>query len=215
MPLNFPTLDISLALWFYEEFIATPHRQKRHLRRVYGFSGGRPSSSEDWELFAAILLKSSKNAETRYGHDLAAAEVKSARVGSSFEYQYHLNTGVAKLDAERTIDHVFVSYDDHSVTVRLIPGQTLQLIPGQTLQPIFESWREGLLSNYDATNPNRRQRFRKNIPYGVVMREGQILLRLEDGQLTQPALPTPQEQAQARARGEALLVSRAPDPASE
>ncbi|GAA4006422.1 hypothetical protein GCM10022631_17320 [Deinococcus rubellus] len=153
------------------------------------------------------MLKSSKNTETKYGHDLAAAEVKSARVGSSFEYQYHLNTGVAKLDAEHTIAHVFVSYDDNTVTVRLVSGAALK--------PLFESWREGLLSNYDANNLNRRQRFRKNIPYGVVVREGQILLCLEDGQLTQPVPPTVQEQAQARARGEALLVPQGLDPASE
>lgn len=200
-------LDFPLALWFYEEFIARPHQQKRAIRQAYGFSEGRPGSSEDWELFAAILLKSSKNTKTRYGHDLAAAEVKSARVGSSFEYQYHLNTGVAKLDAEHTIDHVFVSYDDHSVTVRLVSGAALKAL--------FESWRESLLSNYDASNLNRRQRFRKNIPYGMVVREGQILLRIEDGQLTQPAPPTMQEQAQARVRGEALTVPQVPDPASE
>ena len=198
-------LDIPLALWFYEEFIARPHQQKRAIRQAYGFSEGRPGSSEDWELFAAILLKSSKNAETKYGHDLVAAEVKSARVGSSFEYQYHLNTGVAKLDAEHTIDHVFVSYDESSVTVRLISGQILQ--------PIFESWREGLLSNYDASNPSRRQRFRKNIPHGVVIREGQILLRLEGDQLTQPLPPTPLEREQAWVRGAALLGLPAPDPA--
>lgn len=148
-----------------------------------------------------------KPAETKYGHDLAAAEVKSARVGSSFEYQYHLKTGVAKLDAEHTIDHVFVSYDDNSITVRLVSGAALK--------PISESWREGLMSNYDANNPNRRQRFRKNISHGTVMREGQILLRLEDGQLTQPAPPTLQELAQARARGEALLEPESLDPASE
>ncbi len=164
-------LDFPLALWFYDEFILKPHQQKRAVRQVYGFTEGRPGSSEDWELFAAILLRSAKNAETRYGHDLAAAEVKSARVGSSFEYQYHLNTGVAKLDAEYTISHVFVSYDESSVTVRLISGQILQ--------PIFESWREGLLSNYDASNPSRRQRFRKNIPYGVVIREGQFYCALK------------------------------------
>ncbi|WP_420594470.1 hypothetical protein [Deinococcus sp.] len=207
MPPDSPDLDIPLALWFYEEFIDRPHQQKRAIRQAYGFSEGRPGSSEDWELFAAILLKSSKNTETRYGHDLAAAEVKSARAGSSFEYQYHLNTGVAKLDAEHTVDHVFVSYEGGSVTVRLVSGEALR--------PIFESWREALLSNYEASNPNRRQRFRKNIPYGVVVREGQVLLSLENGQLIQPQAPTPQEQAQARARGEALLGPPAPDPASE
>lgn len=203
-----PALDLPLALWFYTTFIQQPYVQKRHLRRHFGFGGGRPGSSEDWELFAAILLRTGRNAASRYGHDLAAAEVKSARVGSSFEYQYHLNTGVAKLDAEHTIDHVFVSYDDSGVIVRLLAGAALR--------PIFESWRAPLLSNYDAGNPSRRQRFRKNIPYGMVAREGCVLLHLQDGQLIQPLPPTPLEQAEARARGEALLPRLpAPDPASE
>lgn len=103
-------LELPLALWFYDEFIRKPYEQKRHLRQQFGFNEGRPGSSEDWELFAAILLRSGKNAGSKYGHDLLSTEVKSARIGSSFEYQYHLNTGLAKLDAEPTIDHLFVSY---------------------------------------------------------------------------------------------------------
>lgn len=202
-------LDLPLALWFYEEFIRKPHEEKRVLRQHFGFAGGRPGSSEDWELFAAILLKSGRNAASRYGHDLTGAEVKSARVGSSFEYQYHLNTGLAKLDAEHSIEHVFVSYDEDSLTVRVVSGVALQAL--------FQAWREPLLKNYDAADSNRRQRFRKSIPYGVVAREGQVLLRLQKGQVVGPAPPTPEARAEAQARGQALLAtvaSEEPDPAS-
>lgn len=192
-------LDLPLALWFYEEFIRHPHEQKRVLRRHFGFTAGRPGSSEDWELFTAILLKSGRNAGSRYGHDLAGAEVKSARVGSSFEYQYHLNTGVAKLDAEHTIDHVFVSYDDEGVVVRLVPGEMLK--------DTFASWRDPLLANYDALNPSRRQRFRKTVPYGTVLRLGRVLLQIQAGVLIEPDAPTLQEQTEARSRGLALLRS--------
>lgn len=189
--------DLPLALWFYEEFIYKVHEQKKALRQHFGFSEGRLGSSEDWELFAAILLKSGRNPQSRYGHDLAGAEVKSAGLGSSFEYQYHLNTGIAKLDAEHTIDHIFVSYTDSSMIVRLVVGTALQ--------PIFASWRAPLLANYDAANPSRRQRFRKNIPYGVVVREGRVLLHVQNGVLVEPNAPTPQEQVEARERGLALL----------
>ena len=198
-------LDLPLALWFYEQFIRQLHEQKRHLRQHFGFAAGRPGTSDDWELFAAILLRSGRNTASKYGHDLTAAEVKSARVGSSFEYQYHLNTGVAKLNAEHTVDHVFVSYDDDGVTVRLVPGAALQ--------PLFESWRAPLLSNYDSANPNRRQRFRKNVPYGLAVREGSVLVQIVEGRLTVPAEPTPQEREQARLRGQALLAPPALPPA--
>lgn len=201
-------LDLPLALWFYNEYIRKPYEQKRPLRRQFGFSEGRPGTSDDWELFAAILLRSGRNAGSRYGHDLAEAEVKSARVGSAFEYQYHLNTGTAKLDAEHTIDHIFVSYDDGGVTVRRVHGEVLR--------EIFESWREPLLNNYDATNPARRQRFRRNITYGTVVRQGTVLLQIQDGVLLTPTAPTPQALAKAQARGEALVAGLlAPDLTTE
>lgn len=154
-------------------------------------------------------MRSGRNTASLYGHDLAEAEVKSARVGSSFEYQYHLNTGLAKLDAEHTIDHVFISYDDDGVILRRVKGEALK--------DVFASWRAPLLANYEPDNPARRQRFRRNVTYARVVREGEILLHIRNGELVTPDAPTPQEQAEAQARGEALIRdgSPIPGPASE
>ena len=84
-------LEVEGAMRFYLEYILGPVQDKEDVRREYGFSGGALVSPNDWELFAAILIRQRKSME-RYGHDLAGAEVKSAKLGGGFEYQYHLKT---------------------------------------------------------------------------------------------------------------------------
>ena len=53
-----------------------------------------------WELFGSILT--GKKGTAGYGADLDGIEIKSAIAGSSFEYQYHLHTGLAKLKEDQT-----------------------------------------------------------------------------------------------------------------
>ena len=48
--------------------------------------------SSDWEVFASMLVKD-LGRKFGAGIDLANYEVKSAKQGASYEYQYHKNTG--------------------------------------------------------------------------------------------------------------------------
>lgn len=127
----------------------------------------------DWELFGSILT--GEKGSDGYGADLENYEVKSAGEGGSFEYQYHLNAGLQKLDEDMEVDHIFISYtrDYQNVTVRLVKGEDLN--------DTFESWRAGLIKNYSGENP--RQRYRKSISLGKVKRLGTKVIEIKDGEL--------------------------------
>ncbi|MGY0617128.1 hypothetical protein [Vibrio parahaemolyticus] len=131
-----------------------------------------------WELFAAILTGQKGTGNT--GADLQGWEVKSATMDSSFEYQYHLNTGLEKLEEDCTVNHLFCSYSkDYSrVSVMVMKGEDLA-------ESHFHQWKDGYDKNYDRNvdSSNRRQRYRKSISYGHVRNNGEPILTIEDGQL--------------------------------
>ena len=110
-----------------------------------------------------------------YGSDLIEHEVKSAAIGSSFEYQYHLNAGLKQLREDKVVQHIFISYstDYQDVLVRMIPGYELA--------EIFSSWEPLLEENYRGLF--RRQRFRRSIAYGMVVTKGLIVMEIRSGKL--------------------------------
>lgn len=101
-------LNIQAAYNFSTRFILNYSREKGEIYRRYGFTLQRSLSSKDWEVFAAILL----NDRARPGHrtDLMNHEVKSAIMGNSFEYQYHKSHGIDKLEADKSVDHIFIAH---------------------------------------------------------------------------------------------------------
>ncbi len=140
-----------------------------------------------WELFGSILT--GKKGTGGYGADLDGVEIKSASEGSSFEYQYHLNTGLSKLEEDQKVDHFFCSYcpDYHSFKVYFVKGRALA--------PYFKKWIPEYLKNYrKAEDPEaalqgqRRQRFRKSISNGYVVQEGVLVMEVKDGKLVRPLL---------------------------
>jgi hypothetical protein len=132
-----------------------------------------------WELFGALLTERSGMGLT--GADLIGWEVKSAKIGSSFEYQYHLNTGAGKLKEDCEVNHIFCNYSEtyKDVEVRVMRGKVLA-------QKYFKSWEPDYLKNYDTSVPDsqRRQRFRKSISFGYVESNGELVLKIKDGMIT-------------------------------
>lgn len=132
-----------------------------------------------WELFGALLTERSGSGLT--GADLLGWEVKSAKVGGSFEYQYHLNTGAAKLKEDYEVNHLFCTYSEtyKDIVVRVMRGKDLA-------EKYFRSWEPDYLKNYDISVPDsqRRQRFRKNISFSYVEANGELVLKIEDGVIT-------------------------------
>ncbi len=159
------------AFEFYKKFIFNKGHQELLTQHRLHVAGSVPSG--DWELFGAILT--GDDGKGGYGSDLNSHEIKSSVDKSSFEYQYHLHGGRTKLQEDMKVDHVFISYsaDYGDIEVRLVRGANLK--------NIFSSWLPGLIKNYEG--PNRRQRYRKSIPYGIVKKLGQLLLKTQNGEL--------------------------------
>ncbi|MUM95584.1 hypothetical protein GNY98_23435 [Escherichia coli] len=164
---------IDNAFCFYKKHIFDIEKinlLESHNLRV---SGSVPSVM--WELFASILTNN--NGKDGYGADLHGWEVKSSIYGSSYEYQYHLNTGLEKLHDDCNVNHLFCSYssDYKNVIVKAISGKVLS-------RDYFHKWIPEYQDNYkkDAPKNERRQRFRKSIPFGVIQKNGTTILEIKD-----------------------------------
>lgn len=165
--------NLEEAFEFYRKFIYNVEHQA--ILAKHGFHVAGSIAPINWEVFAAILT--GDNGKAGYGSDLTQHEVKSSVEKSSFEYQYHLNGGRVKLQDDMKVNHIFVSYssDYKDIEVRLVEGEKLR--------HFFESWMPGLIENYEG--PNRKQRYRKSIPYGYVKNHGILILKAENGYLVQ------------------------------
>jgi len=166
-------LDVDRAYNFYKLYLLDWTRGKKALYEEYGFKVEGSVLSRDWELFAAILLKD--RAKAGDGTDLEKHEVKSAIYGNSFEYQYHRNHGVDKLEEDKRVNHVFISYSSNYANVEV------RLVDSSLLAPIFDSWLIGLITNYGGEIP--RQRYRRSISFGMVKRSGILLLQIQAEEL--------------------------------
>ena len=165
-------LDIEKALIFFHAYMYGPLRGKVRLYEARGVSP-RVAMSEDWELFASILFRD-RGVPTPGGLDLQGYEVKSAIHGSSFEYQYHRNSWREKLDADRTAGHIFISHRDW---LRLVE---VRYCEGSALREFFDAW--------EAERPysdERRQRYRKQVPFGWVRDNAALVLSIEDGEVAE------------------------------
>jgi hypothetical protein len=142
--------------------------------------------TSDWEVFASMLVKD-VGKKLASGIDLAGHEVKSAEKGGSFEYQYHKKGGKAKLKDDMEAGHLFFT---HSNNLQLVE---LRYAHGRDLKnDFFERW----LSNFPEPYP---QRYRKSIPFGWVVKNGKLLMKLENGEITFPATASvPPAEARAK-----------------
>ena len=166
--------SIDSAYEFYSRHIYD--EEKIALLTKYNLKVAGSVPSVLWELFGAVLTERSGSGLT--GADLNGWEVKSAKVGGSFEYQYHLNTGATKLKEDCEVNHLFCIYSEtyKNVVVRAIRGANLANI-------FFKTWEPDYLKNYAVSVPGtkRLQRFRKNIPFGYVEANGELVLKIENG----------------------------------
>jgi hypothetical protein len=165
-------LDIDKAYQFYKKYLLEGARDKADIYREYGFKEPQVASN-DWEVFGAILLKD--KAKPGDGSDLEMHEIKSAIVGNSFEYQYHKNHGLDKLQEDTTVSHVFISYS------RGYGDIEVRFLEGSQLASIFNEWRPEYIKNYQ----EGRQRFRKSISYGFVQQHGKIIFKVTNGEMNQ------------------------------
>lgn len=167
-------LDFEKALMFFHAYMYGPLQGKLRLYGARQVPAGSVASSSDWEVFASMLVND-VGRKFGAGIDLENYEVKSAKRGASYEYQYHRNTGVEKLLKDMTVGHLFFEYFENLREVHL------RYLHGSQISEYFQGW----LDSYPDPYP---QRYRKNIPYGFVRRNGVLLMSLKDGEVVFPSL---------------------------
>ncbi len=101
-------------------------------------------------------------------------EVKLAIVRNSFEYQYHKSHGLEKLEADKSVDHIFIAYSPSYTDVEVWQ------VEGRKLIPSFNRWLPQLRKNYE--NP-QKQRFRRSVTYNFVISQGICMLTIKNGKI--------------------------------
>lgn len=168
-------LDFEKSLMFFHAYMYGPLQGKLRLYGARNIPQGTIAMSSDWEVFASMLVKD-LGRKFGAGIDLANYEVKSAKRGSSYEYQYHKNTGLNKLANDAEVGHLFFDYFDNLSEV------DLRYLHGSKMVEFFGKW----LDEYPDPYP---QRYRKNVPYSFVKKNGVLLMTLKDGEVVFPTLP--------------------------
>lgn len=171
-------LDFEKALMFFHAYMYGPLQGKLRLYNARTVRPPAAAMSSDWEVFASILVRD-VGKKLAAGVDLSEHEVKSAFAGGSYEYQYHKNTGKKKLKKDALVGHLFF---DHRDNLRRVD---LRYSHGSSMKTFFRKW----LKEYPDPYP---QRYRKNIPFQWVKKNGKLLMTLIDGEVTYPkTLPAP------------------------
>ena len=168
---------IDEAFQFYQKHILDI--EKINLLKAYNLKVTGSVPSVLWELFGAILTGRSRIGNT--GADLSGWEIKSAKLGASYEYQYHLNTGARKLHEDTQVNHLFCAYSETYTDV------IVKAMKGMDLVRYFDQWKPDYQQNYDMSVPSvqRRQRFRRCIPAGFIKTQGILVLEIRSGTLVE------------------------------
>lgn len=167
-------LDFEKSLMFFHAYMYGPLQGKLRLYGARKIPAGSIAMSSDWEVFASMLVKD-LGRKFGAGIDLANYEVKSSKQGASYEYQYHKNTGLDKLAKDAKVGHLFFEYFENLKEVHL------RYLHESKMSEFFGKWKEKYPDPYP-------QRYRKNIPYGFVKKNGTLLMTLKDGEVVFPEL---------------------------
>jgi hypothetical protein len=166
-------LDFEKALMYFHAYMYGPLQGKLRLYAARNIrSAGGTTMAADWEVFASILVKD-LGKKLAAGVDLSNFEVKSAKAGGGYEYQYHKNSGKEKLARDMKVGHLFF---EHVENLRIVH---LRFAHGTQMKVFFKTWLENWPEPY-------RQRYRCGIPYGWVKENATLLMTLTNGELSFP-----------------------------
>jgi len=165
-----PQLELNESLKFFSEFMHAPLQGKRRVYEARNIRLGSAVTSSDWEVFASLLVNKKGNG-TVSGVDLGEFEVKSAMNDGAYEYQYHKDTGVEKLNKDAVVGHLFFNHSDflNNVELRYVHGSEAQA-------EHFSIWSK----NYPDPYP---QRYRNSISFGWVKKHAKLLLQIKNGKI--------------------------------
>lgn len=165
-------LDFEKSLMFFHAYMYGPLQGKLRLYGSRKIAAGSIALSSDWEVFASILVND-LGKKFVAGIDLTNYEVKSAKRGGSYEYQYHKDSGRSKLAKDMEVGHLFFDYFDNLKDV------DLRYAHGSEMKEFFGKWL------IDYPDPYQ-QRYRKSIAYSWVKKNAALLMTLKDGEVVFP-----------------------------
>ena len=180
-------LDFEKSLMFFHAYMYGPLQGKLRIYGARKIREGSVVTPSDWEVFASMLVND-LGSKLAAGIDLTNYEVKTAKRGGSYEYQYHKDSGREKLLKDARVGHLFFDYTENLREI------DLRYMHGSQLSTYFEGWLKDFPSTPEEYK-RQRQRFRKSIPYGVVKKEGKLLMTLKDGEVVFPKLKVEQASA--------------------
>lgn len=172
---------------FFHAYMYGPLQGKLRLYKARDVRPAGKVMSSDWEVFASILVKD-VGKKLSSGVDLSEYEVKSAEKGGSFEYQYHKIGGKKKLAADVAVGHLFFEHDDNLRWVEL------RYLHGSVLKEFFDDW----LANFPEPY---QQRYRRQVGNSFVRKNGTLLMRLVNGEVTYPELKPSAAEGSSAERG--------------
>lgn len=173
---SLPTnLEFEKALMFFHSYMYGPLQGKLRLYKARGIPPAVVAMSADWEVFASILVNDIGR-KIGAGIDLANFEVKSAKNGGSYEYQYHKDAGKEKLTKDMKVGHLFFDYHKNleEVDLRYAHGSKMK-------KEFFGPWLQKFPDPYP-------QRYRKTVPFGWVKKNAKLLMSLKQGEVVFPEL---------------------------
>jgi hypothetical protein len=183
-------LEFEKSLMFFHAYMYGPLQGKLRIYGARNISTGSIAMPKDWEVFASMLVDD-LGQKLAAGIDLVNFEVKSAKRGGSYEYQYHKNTGLEKLIKDARVGHLFFDYTAYLEEINL------RYVHGSDLAPeYFDKW---LQKFPEKPEDYKGQRFRRSIAYGTVQEKGKLLMRLVDGEVVFPELASSEDESAAPA----------------
>lgn len=168
-------LDFEKSMMFFHAYMYGPLQGKLRIYGARAISAGPVAMPSDWEVFASMIVND-MGRKLLSGIDLTNHEVKSAKRGSSYEYQYHKNTGREKLANDMLVGHLFFDYADNLKEV------DLRYAHGSAMKAFFDKWLSEFPKVYE------QQRFRRSISYSWVKEHGELLMTIKDGEVVFPEL---------------------------
>jgi hypothetical protein len=172
-------LELEKSLMFFHAYMYGPLQGKLRIYGARKISAGAVATPRDWEVFASMIVND-VGQKLAAGIDLTNYEVKSAKRKAGYEYQYHKFSGREKLIKNAEVGHLFFEYSDDlgEVNLRYMHGS-------QLAASYFDKW----LSKFpEKPEDYQGERWRKQIPFGTVVKNGKLLMRLVDGEVDFPPI---------------------------
>jgi hypothetical protein len=162
-------LSLKPAMEFFSTYMYQPLQGKKLVYESRNVRLGSAVTPSDWEVFASLLVDKRGHGGVS-GVDLNGYEVKSAANDGSYEYQYHKETGKAKLRGDMKVGHLFFNH------LNFLNRVELRYLHGSDARPYFSQW----LKNYPNPYP---QRYRNSLPFGWVDENAELLLIIQSGEV--------------------------------